>query len=41
MFIELPEDVKYIIDTITQAGYEAFAVGGCVRDRLLNKIPDD
>ena len=34
--ISLPEDVKYIIRTINEAGYEAYAVGGCVRDKLLN-----
>ena len=39
--INLPEDVKYIIDTITEAGYEAFAVGGCIRDKLLGREPDD
>ena len=41
MHISLPEDVKFIIRTINEAGYEAYAVGGCVRDRLLNKEPDD
>ena len=39
--IQLPIDVINIIDTITKAGYEAFAVGGCIRDRLLNKEPED
>lgn len=39
--ISLPEDVKYIIRTINEAGYEAYAVGGCVRDKLLNKEPND
>lgn len=28
MVINLPEKVKYIIDRITEAGYEAYAVGG-------------
>jgi len=41
LHISLPEDVKLIIRTINEAGYEAYAVGGCVRDRLLNKEPDD
>ena len=31
--INLPEGAKLIIDTIQAAGYEAYAVGGCVRDR--------
>ena len=30
--IELPERVKEILDTIMEAGYEAYAVGGCIRD---------
>ena len=41
MKISLPEDVKYIIKTINEAGYEAFAVGGCIRDSLLENIPGD
>ncbi|MGN0318129.1 MAG: CCA tRNA nucleotidyltransferase [Lachnospira sp.] len=39
--IELPANVKKIIETIEENGYEAFAVGGCVRDTLLDKVPDD
>ena len=41
MNIVLPDDVNYIINTIQQAGYEAYVVGGCVRDALLHKQPDD
>ncbi|MGN0328185.1 MAG: CCA tRNA nucleotidyltransferase [Lachnospira sp.] len=39
--IELPEDVKYIISSIEKKGLQAYAVGGCVRDTLLGKNPDD
>lgn len=39
--IKLPEKVKYIIETITEAGFEAYAVGGCVRDSVLGREPDD
>lgn len=39
--IQLPQNVKFIIDTITQAGYEAYAVGGCIRDSLLGREPED
>lgn len=39
--IQLPEKVKYIIRTIMEAGYEAYAVGGCIRDSILGRIPDD
>lgn len=41
MHIELPENVKKLIETIEAAGYEAYAVGGCVRDSILGRIPDD
>ncbi len=41
MTIEMPGDVKYIIHMLEQAGYEAYAVGGCVRDILLGRIPQD
>jgi len=39
--ITMPEDVKKIINTLEGAGYEAYAVGGCVRDALLGRIPND
>lgn len=39
--IRLPEKVKLIIQRITDAGYEAYAVGGCIRDSLLMRTPDD
>ena len=41
MQIQLPEKVEYIINTLEAAGYEAYTVGGCVRDSLLNREPDD
>lgn len=31
----LPENVKKIIETLQTHGYEAYAVGGCVRDSVL------
>ena len=39
--IEMPQAVKEIIETLEGAGYEAFAVGGCVRDAVLGRIPAD
>ena len=39
--IRLPEKVKYIIGTIQAAGFEAYAVGGCVRDSILGREPND
>ena len=41
MKINLPEDVRYIIEQLNNAGFEAFAVGGCVRDALLGREPND
>lgn len=41
MKIALPEKVKQIIETIQAAGFEAYAVGGCVRDSLLGRVPSD
>ncbi|MBR0385759.1 MAG: HDIG domain-containing protein [Erysipelotrichaceae bacterium] len=37
----LPDDVSFIIKTLNQHGFDAFVVGGCVRDLLLNKEPKD
>ncbi|SEG02911.1 CCA tRNA nucleotidyltransferase [Lachnospira multipara] len=39
--LELPEDVKFIISKIEENGHSAYAVGGCVRDTLLEKEPQD
>lgn len=39
--IEVPSSAKYIIDTLIEAGHEAYVVGGCVRDSILGRIPDD
>lgn len=39
--IKVPEKAKYIIDTIMTAGYEAYVVGGCVRDSILGRVPMD
>ncbi len=41
MQIQLPAKVHKIIDTLETAGYEAYAVGGCVRDSILGREPDD
>jgi tRNA nucleotidyltransferase (CCA-adding enzyme) len=41
MKIQTPEKVNIIIDTLTKNGYEAYAVGGCVRDMVLGREPED
>ena len=37
----LPPDTEYIIETLQKNGYEAYAVGGCVRDMLNSDTPHD
>jgi len=39
--IELPQNVDIIISTLQKNGYEAYAVGGCVRDSILGRVPGD
>lgn len=39
--IDVPKNVKLIIKILENNGYEAYAVGGCVRDAILNKEPND
>ena len=41
MIIDLPKNVENIIGSLEEHGFEGFAVGGCVRDSLLKKIPKD
>ena len=41
MNIQVPEKVNRIIETLLAHGYEAYAVGGCVRDSLLGREADD
>ena len=37
----IPETVARCLETLEQAGFEAYCVGGCVRDWLLGKEPHD
>ena len=39
--IEMPYEAEWIIKKIRERGFEAFAVGGCVRDTLLGRTPGD
>jgi len=41
MKIVLPDKVNNIIMTLQNAGFEAYAVGGCVRDSILGRQPGD
>lgn len=37
----IPQEVKYVVETLKKADFEAFLVGGCVRDLFLNRKPKD
>ena len=37
----LPTEIKNIIKELENAGYEGYAVGGCVRDLIMGKKPND
>ena len=37
----MPKDVEKIIEHLNSAGYEAYVVGGCVRDSIMEKTPHD
>jgi len=37
----IPKEVKSVIDSLKKAGFEAYIVGGCVRDFLVEKDPND
>ncbi|MCR5432546.1 MAG: polynucleotide adenylyltransferase [Lachnospiraceae bacterium] len=41
MHIKMPDAVSMIINKLLGAGYEAYSVGGCVRDALLSRTPYD
>lgn len=41
MKIQLPYKVNMIINKLIECGFEAYAVGGCVRDSILGKEPED
>lgn len=41
MKIQIPQYANYIIKTLQHYGYEAYIVGGCVRDAVLGKEPAD
>ena len=41
MKIKVPTPVQTIINKLTQAGHEAYAVGGCIRDSITGATPND
>ena len=41
MKINIPQKAAQILKTLNAAGYEAYVVGGCVRDSILGREPGD
>ena len=39
--LKIPAKVSEVIGALNREGYEAYAVGGCIRDSLLGRIPMD
>ena len=37
----MPESVQTVLQKLESAGHEAWCVGGCVRDALLGRTPED
>ena len=37
----IPEEVRKVLRELEEGGYEAWCVGGCVRDLLMGRAPDD
>lgn len=41
MRFQLPQNIRFVLDTLIQNGHKAYIVGGCVRDLLCGKEPHD
>lgn len=41
MNFEIPNEINTVFETFLKNGYEAYLVGGCVRDYIMNKVPHD
>lgn len=41
MMIQMPKEAQEILEKLNHHGFEAYIVGGCVRDSLLKKEPED
>lgn len=39
--IDIPNDVKEVMSVLVKGGFEAYVVGGCVRDSIIGKEPND
>jgi len=41
IILRIPKEVSHVTDTLEKAGFEAYLVGGCVRDLLMSREPKD
>ena len=41
LILKIPKEVSHVTETLEKAGFEAYLVGGCVRDLLIGKEPKD
>ena len=41
LILKIPNEVSHVTNTLEKAGYEAYLVGGCVRDLLMSREPKD
>jgi poly(A) polymerase/tRNA nucleotidyltransferase (CCA-adding enzyme) len=41
MLTKIPKQVKEVLEKLTQNNFEAFVVGGCVRDLIVDRTPKD
>ncbi len=41
LILKIPKEVSHVTSTLEKAGFEAYLVGGCVRDLIMNKEPKD
>lgn len=41
MITKIPQEVKDVLLALTHAGFEAYIVGGCVRDLTIDRVPKD
>ena len=39
--VKIPADAAFLLEKLNQKGHEAYVVGGCVRDALLGRTPQD
>jgi|LSQX01.2.fsa_nt_gb tRNA nucleotidyltransferase (CCA-adding enzyme) len=37
----LPEEIQFVLNWVEERGYEAYVVGGCVRDLIMGRVPHD